>query len=76
MSNHDDCVNERVIHKLSAEPPNAFLVMNYMKEIAKQFSVAWDPNDQTAVRPPIQQNMRAEFYCHSLLNEKASIVTH
>ena len=45
------CVNERVLHKLSCEPPNAFLVMQYMKEIAKQYAVAWDPNGQTAARP-------------------------
>ena len=30
-SNSDNSVNERVVHKLSAQPPNAFLVLNYMK---------------------------------------------
>jgi vacuolar protein sorting-associated protein IST1 len=43
MKNHDGCVNERVLHKLSVQPPNAYLVVNYMSEIAKQFSVEWEP---------------------------------
>jgi vacuolar protein sorting-associated protein IST1 len=44
MKNHDGCVNERVLHKLSVQPPNAYLVVNYMSEIAKQYSVDWTPS--------------------------------
>ncbi|KAI9911280.1 hypothetical protein PsorP6_008821 [Peronosclerospora sorghi] len=42
--NMDGCVNERVIQKLSVQPPSAFLVVNYMKEIAKEFKVNWEPD--------------------------------
>lgn len=43
--NVDACVNERIIHKLSVQPPNAFLVVNYLKEIAKQYGVDWEPEE-------------------------------
>ena len=52
--NVDACVNERIIHKLSVQPPNAFLVVNYLKEIAKQYGVAWEPEEpvsSTSVLP-------------------------
>lgn len=41
MKNADGVVNERIIHKLSIQPPNAFLVLNYLKEIAAQYHVNW-----------------------------------
>lgn len=43
--NVDAVVNERIIHKLSIQPPNAFLVVNYLKEIAKQYGVNWVPKE-------------------------------
>lgn len=52
--NVDACVNERIIHKLSVQPPNAFLVVNYLKEIAKQYGVDWEPEEpvsSTGVMP-------------------------
>lgn len=49
--NIDGCVNERVIQKLSVQPPSAFLVVNYMKEIAKQFKVEWEPDEHAVVDP-------------------------
>eukprot|EP00938_MAST-03A_sp_MAST-3A-sp1_P003795 g3795.t1 len=53
--NVDACVNERIIHKLSVQPPNAFLVVNYLKEIAKQYGVDWEPEEpvsnQTGAMP-------------------------
>ena len=33
--NYGGCVNERVLHKLSVEPPNAFLTQSYLVAIAK-----------------------------------------
>ena len=38
MRNFDGCVNERVIQKLSVQPPSAMLVINYMKEIVLNLS--------------------------------------
>ncbi|KAJ0399217.1 hypothetical protein P43SY_001883 [Pythium insidiosum] len=52
MRNIDGCVNERVMQKLSVQPPSAYLVVNYMKEIAKQFNVNWEP-DETAIVDPL-----------------------
>ncbi|DAZ92558.1 TPA: hypothetical protein N0F65_012788 [Lagenidium giganteum] len=51
MRNLDGCVNERVIQKLSVQPPSAYLVVNYMKEIAKQFNVEWEPDEAAVVDP-------------------------
>lgn len=45
MRNHNGCVNERILHKLSAQPPNAFLVLNYMKELANEYAVDWQPDE-------------------------------
>ncbi|GBG30848.1 IST1-like protein [Hondaea fermentalgiana] len=45
--NHNGCVNERVVAKLSAQPPNAFLVLNYMKELADEYDVDWQPDEAT-----------------------------
>lgn len=33
------------------QPPSAYLVVNYMKEIAKQFKVDWEPDEQAVVDP-------------------------
>ncbi|RLN53492.1 hypothetical protein BBJ29_008000 [Phytophthora kernoviae] len=52
IRNVDGCVNERVIQKLSVQPPSAFLVVNYMKEIAKEFKVDWEP-DEAEVPDPL-----------------------
>ena len=51
MRNMDGCVNERVLSKLSVSPPNAFLINNYMKEIASMFKVDWEPVNPDGVMP-------------------------
>ncbi|TMW67060.1 hypothetical protein Poli38472_012176 [Pythium oligandrum] len=51
IRNVDGCVNERVMQKLSVQPPSAYLVVNYMKEIAKQFKVDWEPDETVIVDP-------------------------
>ncbi|GMF24390.1 unnamed protein product [Phytophthora lilii] len=51
IRNVDACVNERVIQKLSVQPPSAFLVVNYMKEIAKEFKVDWEPDEAEVADP-------------------------
>lgn len=50
LANTPNEVNERVLHKLSIQPPTAFLVQRYMIEIANQFNVEYDP-------PEIQDTM-------------------
>jgi len=40
-------VNQTLVHKLSGQRPNAFLVHSYMKEIAQIYGIAWDPDEVT-----------------------------
>jgi vacuolar protein sorting-associated protein IST1 len=53
--NTDGIVNEQIINKLSVQPPNAFLVLRYMKAIAKANGVNWNPSeklDDTSLNQP------------------------
>lgn len=45
QNNRGGVVNDRIVHKLSGERPNAFLVVSYMKEIADKFGVDWTPDE-------------------------------
>jgi vacuolar protein sorting-associated protein IST1 len=44
MRNVDGCLNERVVSKLSVEPPAAYLVQTYLERICEQFEVDWTPS--------------------------------
>lgn len=44
MRNVGRCANERVIQRLSVQPPSAFLV-NYMKGVTKEFKVEIEPDE-------------------------------
>ena len=44
MRNYDGCLNERVVSKLSVEPPAAYLVQTYLERICEQFEVEWTPS--------------------------------
>ncbi|KAF4979095.1 hypothetical protein FZEAL_4631 [Fusarium zealandicum] len=50
MENTDGKVNERVVKKLSVEPPREELVVGYLEEIAKAYGVDWPKRE--AVSPP------------------------
>jgi len=41
MHNHDNCVNARVVHKLSIQTPENYLVFQYLNEIAKAYGLDW-----------------------------------
>lgn len=43
MGNVGGCVNERVMHKLSIQPPTAYLVREYLTTIAGEYNVDWVP---------------------------------
>ena len=43
QSNSNYMVNDEVIKKLSIRPPTAYLVQEYLKEIAKEYHVDWSP---------------------------------
>ena len=45
LSNEGDVVNPRVLAKLGVTPPSALLVEAYLKEIAREHNVAWEPTD-------------------------------
>lgn len=43
MNNEGGVLNERIVAKLSIQPPTAFLVQTYLEKIADQFGVDWTP---------------------------------
>lgn len=43
MNNSGGILNERVVAKLSVQPPTAFLIQTYLEKIADQFEVNWKP---------------------------------
>jgi len=46
LDNTDGICNERVMAKLSFQPPSAYLVHTYLEKIADQFNVDWKPTQQ------------------------------
>ncbi|CAG8600112.1 1450_t:CDS:2 [Ambispora leptoticha] len=48
IDNKDNCVNDRVVHKLKVLTPDRYLVNSYLEEIAKSYNVNWtpDPSDE------------------------------
>lgn len=46
--NQGRTVNERIITRLNAFRPNAYIVLNYLKEIALEKDVDWEPDEMTA----------------------------
>lgn len=44
MNNVGGILNERVVAKLSVQPPSAYLVQTYLEKIADEFEVNWKPN--------------------------------
>jgi len=61
MDNHDNCVSDRVMKKLSIATPPSELVDGYLTEIAKAYSVEWmspvhddrDDNPEGGVKEPV-----------------------
>jgi len=56
--NENAVVNARIVDKLAVKAPNAFLVLNYLNAIAKQYGVKFTPKDPvpadmtSAMKPP------------------------
>ncbi|KAM4056861.1 regulator of vps4 activity in the MVB pathway domain-containing protein [Hirsutella rhossiliensis] len=53
MDNSDGKVNEKVVQKLSVEPPRKELVQGYLEEIAKAYGVNWPKRDKASPPPPM-----------------------
>ncbi|KAJ2553347.1 Vacuolar protein sorting-associated protein ist1 [Coemansia sp. RSA 1878] len=51
MSNEDGLANERLLKKLSLDPPSKALVRMYLKEIAAAYSVDWVHDDSDDGKP-------------------------
>ena len=43
LNNVGGCLNERVVSKLSVQPPAAYLVQTYLERICERFEVGWKP---------------------------------
>lgn len=41
VNNKDNIVNARVVHKLSVQTPENYLVFQYLNEIAKSYNIDW-----------------------------------
>ena len=52
MENQDDKVNDKVLKKLSVEPPRQELVQGYLEEIAKAYGVDWPKRSRPESPPP------------------------
>lgn len=48
LENADGCVNPRVINKLATAAPEQFLVLQYLKEIARAHNIEWEGGDWQA----------------------------
>lgn len=46
MMNAGGVINERILVKLSVQPPSAMLVQAYLMKIAQEFEVDWSPQQQ------------------------------
>lgn len=49
MSNAGGILNERVVTKLSVQPPAAYLVQTYLEQICEKYEVDWSPNVRLTV---------------------------
>jgi hypothetical protein len=49
MQNRGGVLNERIVAKLSVQPPTAFLVQTYLEKIADEFDVNWKPTVKLSV---------------------------
>lgn len=48
LNNENGVLNERIVAKLSVQPPTAFLVQTYLEKIVDQFEVNWKPVNKIA----------------------------
>jgi len=48
LNNVSGCLNERIVSKLSVQPPAAYLVQTYLEKISDQFDVGWKPTIKVA----------------------------
>jgi vacuolar protein sorting-associated protein IST1 len=53
MENSDGKVNEKVVRKLSVEPPRKELVTGYLEEIAKAYGVDWPKREKLDAPPDL-----------------------
>lgn len=49
MANAGGILNERVVAKLSVQPPAAYLVQTYLEQICEKYEVDWSPNCRLSV---------------------------
>jgi vacuolar protein sorting-associated protein IST1 len=54
MRNVDGVLNERVVSKLSVEPPAAYLVQTYLEQICESNNVEWTPSVKLTAESAVQ----------------------
>lgn len=69
MRNVDGVLNERVVSKLSVEPPAAYLVQTYLERICEIHKVDWTPSTKLtagdAIQPMVCSHDAIERICFS-----------
>jgi len=58
LENNNGICNERIMARLSFQPPSAFLVHTYLEKIADQFNVNWKP-EKTLTAAEMSESMAA-----------------
>lgn len=54
MNNAGGILNERVVTKLSVQPPAAFLVQTYLETICERFEVEWSPTFKLSAKDMVE----------------------
>jgi Regulator of Vps4 activity in the MVB pathway len=54
MNNVGGVLNERVVSKLSVQPPAAFLVQTYLETICERFEVEWSPTLRLSAKDMVE----------------------
>lgn len=62
MLNHGKILNDRVVSKLSVEPPAAYLVQTYLERICEQFEVDWKPSVRLSAEQMVEPMLAPSGY--------------
>ena len=62
MTNRGQVLNERVVVKLSVEPPAAYLVQTYLEKICTQFEVEWEPKVRLTAEQAVEPMAAPQGY--------------
>mmetsp|Transcript_31470 Transcript_31470/g.41623 ORF Transcript_31470/g.41623 Transcript_31470/m.41623 type:complete len:366 (+) Transcript_31470:121-1218(+) len=71
--NEGGICNERIVHKLSLQPPSQFLCVSYLQEIANKYEVDWTPPEDM---PMDAAGVAANSFGYSVPNAPGTEFAH